>query len=99
MNWGSTRSGSWKSATGKLTRIVKGEKKLDRIVDRSYPVIAWHPTGQALSYAVERKGKLKLRTYTLDDRKTTEKDVFQLEKILIHGLLEGRPEHGVQRRA
>ncbi|MBK9417620.1 MAG: PD40 domain-containing protein [Flavobacteriales bacterium] len=85
--WVSNELGQYKiwileTATGKLTRIVKGEKKLDRIVDRSYPVIAWHPTGQALSYAVERKGKLKLRTYTLDDRKTTEKDVFQLEKIL-----------------
>lgn len=67
---------------GKAKRIAKGEKKMDRIVDRSYPVLAWHPTGQALSFALERKGQLYMRTYTLDDRKTTEKPVFMLKKIL-----------------
>ena len=87
MAWVSNELGQYKVwiyevGTGKLRRIVKGEKKLDRIVDRSYPVLAWHPSGQALSYAVERKGELVLRTYTLDDGKTSEKDVFQLEKIL-----------------
>lgn len=85
--WVSNELGQYKVwiheiATGKTRRIVKGEKKLDRIIDRSYPVLAWHPTGQALAYALERKGELYLRTYTLDDRKTAEKPVYMLEKIL-----------------
>ncbi len=85
--WVSNELGQYKVwvyeiATRKLRRIIKGEKKLDRIVDRSYPVLAWHPSGRALSYAVERKGKLLLRTYSLDDGKTTEREVLQLEKIL-----------------
>lgn len=63
-------------------RIAKGEKKLNRIVDRSYPVLAWHPGSRALSFAVERKGELFLRTYTLDDRKTVSRPVFMLEKLL-----------------
>lgn len=67
---------------GKLRRILKGEKKLNRIEDRSYPVLAWHPTGQALSFAYERKGELLLATHTLDDRSTVSKPVFMLEKIL-----------------
>lgn len=86
-SWVSNELGQYKvwlldTSTGKLKRIVKGEKKLSRIVDRSYPVLAWHPSSQALSYAVERKGELYLRTYTLDDGKTTEKPVFMLNKIL-----------------
>ncbi|MFZ1332105.1 MAG: hypothetical protein WAR83_07950 [Flavobacteriales bacterium] len=85
--WVSNELGQYKVfvqdvSTGKIKRIVKGEKKLDRIVDRSYPVIAWHPSGQALSYAIERKGELFMRTYTLDDKKTTQKPVFMLNKIL-----------------
>lgn len=85
--WVSNELGQYKVwvyeiATKKLRRIVKGEKKLDRIVDKSFPVLAWHPTSQALSYAIERRGELFLRTYTLDDRKTTEKPVLQLKKIL-----------------
>lgn len=85
--WVSNELGQYKVwiyevGTGKLRRIVKGEKKLDRIVDRSYPVLAWHPSGRALSYAVERKGRLLLRTYSLDDGRTSEREVLQLEKIL-----------------
>jgi WD40-like Beta Propeller Repeat len=85
--WTSNELGQYKIfvmelATGKVRRIIKGEKKLDRIVDRSYPVIAWHPGSKALSYALERKGNLFLRTWTLDDNETTEKSVLMLEKIL-----------------
>lgn len=69
-------------ATGKTRRIVKGEKKLARIIDRSFPVLAWHPTSGALSYTVERKGQLYMRTYTVDDRKTSEKNILMLQKIL-----------------
>ncbi|MBX2973061.1 MAG: PD40 domain-containing protein, partial [Flavobacteriales bacterium] len=85
--WVSNEMGQYKVwvyeiATKKLKRIVKGEKKLDRIVDRSFPVLAWHPNSQVLSYAIERKGELVMRTYTLDDRRTDQKPVLMLEKIL-----------------
>ena len=66
----------------KVRKLIKGEVKLDRIVDRSFPVVAWHPGSRALSFAVERKGELLLKTYTLEDRKTTTRPVFLLEKIL-----------------
>ena len=87
MAWVSNELGQYKvwvheTATGKTRRILKYEKKLDRIVDHSYPVLAWHPSGKALSIALERKGQLFLRTYTTDDRKTVEKSVFMLKKIL-----------------
>lgn len=85
--WTSNELGQYKVwlreiATGKTRRIVKGEKKIDRIIDRSYPVLAWHPSSKALSYVVERKGELRFRTYTLDERKTTERDMLLLEKVL-----------------
>ncbi len=85
--WVSNEMGQYKVwvyeiSTKKLRCIVKGEKKLDRIVDRSFPILAWHPTSQALSYSIERRGELYMRTYTLDDRKTSEKPVLMLKKIL-----------------
>jgi Tol biopolymer transport system component len=87
LTWVSNELGQYKVfvmeiATGKVRRIVKGEKKLDRIVDRSYPVLAWHPSSKALSYALERKGEPWLRTWTMDDRKTTERPILMLEKVL-----------------
>ena len=85
--WVSNELGQWKvwlydMNTKKAKRLVKGEVRLNRIVDRSFPVLAWHPTSRALSFAVERKGELFLKTYTLDDRKISTRPVFVLEKIL-----------------
>lgn len=85
--WVSNELGQYKVwlydlGTGKVKKIAKGEKKIDRIIDTSYPVLAWHPSGQALSWTTERKGELLMHTYTTNDRKTTRKPIFLLEKIL-----------------
>lgn len=85
--WVSNELGQYKVwlydlGTKKLRKIAKGEKKIDRIIDTSWPVLAWHPTGGALTWTTERKGSLLLHTYTLDDGKTTHKPVFMLEKVL-----------------
>jgi len=107
--WTSNELGQYKvwlydRTTGKTKRIAKGEKKLDRIIDRSWPVLAWHPTGRALTWTTEKKGELYLTTYTLDDKARTRKPVFMLEKILsmaysadgqnmvFSGVLEGRTD-------
>lgn len=68
--------------TKKAKRLVKGEVKLNRIVDRSFPSLAWHPGSRALSFTTERKGELLLNTYTLDDREMNTRPVFMLEKVL-----------------
>lgn len=85
--WVSNELGQYKvwlydSSTKKVKMIIKGEKKIDRIIDTSWPVLAWHPTSGALTWTSERKGELYLSTYTLDDRKTERKPVFMLDKIL-----------------
>lgn len=85
--WVSNELGQYKvwlydRSTKKVKKLAKGEKKINRIVDTSYPVLAWHPTGRALTWTTERKGALLLNTYTLDDRKIARKPVFMLEKIL-----------------
>jgi hypothetical protein len=68
--------------TGKRKKILKAEHKLLRIPDFSFPVVAWHPSSGAFTYAREWRGELKLCTYNLDDGKTTERSVFILDEIL-----------------
>ncbi|MCC6839996.1 MAG: PD40 domain-containing protein [Flavobacteriales bacterium] len=85
--WVSNELGQYKVwlcdlGTRKVKRIAKGEKKIDRIIDTSWPVLAWHPTGSALTWTTERKGELLLNTWTADDRKTVRKPVFMLDKVL-----------------
>lgn len=85
--WVSNELGQYKVwlydfGTRKVKKIAKGEKKIDRIIDNSFPVLAWHPTGGALTWTSERKGELFLNTWTADDRKTVRKPVFMLDKVL-----------------
>ncbi|HEX2618214.1 MAG TPA: hypothetical protein VHL57_11775, partial [Flavobacteriales bacterium] len=85
--WVSNELGQYKvwlydRAEKKVKRLVKGEKKINRIIDTSYPVLAWHPTGQALTWTTEKRGQLYLSTYTVSDKKTARKPVLMLEKIL-----------------
>lgn len=68
--------------TGKRRKIHKAEHKLQRPVDRSFPVMTWHPGSGAFNFVVERKGALMMYTYNVEDRKKTKREVFQLDKIL-----------------
>jgi Tol biopolymer transport system component len=67
---------------GKRKKILKAEHRLDRITDYSYPVMAWHPSGKALTYVREWRGKLTLNTYNLEDKKTQKREIFSLDKVL-----------------
>lgn len=68
--------------TGKRKKILKAEHKLLRIPDYSFPVLAWHPSSGAFTYAKEWRGKLMLCTHNIDDGKTTEREIFILDEIL-----------------
>jgi WD40-like Beta Propeller Repeat len=66
----------------KSKKIFKAENKLNRIVDKSYPVLAWHPTSKILSFIIEKKGRLILKSYNLEDKKITSKEIFLLDKVI-----------------
>ncbi len=66
----------------KLKKIAKGEHKLNRLPDLSYPVLAWHPSSKALTFATEEKGDLLLNIYDVETHKNTPRIVPQLTKIL-----------------
>ena len=66
----------------KISKILKFGYKLDEKVDYSYPLIAWHPTGIVLSIIFEQKGKIWLYHYSLETKKYTKRQLFNLEKVL-----------------
>ena len=68
--------------TGKLKRIFKGEYKLERIQDDSYPIITWHPTSKILTFAIESKGRVFLENYNLEEKKILEKELFRIDKVI-----------------
>lgn len=66
----------------KAKRIVKSGAKIDRINDYSYPILAWHPSGQIFSYMEEKKGIQVMSTYELETKDKTSRNIFGFEKIL-----------------
>ena len=67
----------------KQKRIYKAEKKLDRITDYSYPVIAWHPSSKLLTYAYEKKGEVNLNYFNIQTGKKEKRPpLYNFEKIL-----------------
>lgn len=70
------------SKTGKQRKIAKGQHKLERLVDRTWPIIAWSPTGDELAYIIEKRGQLYLKIYNLSENKTYDRELFNLDKVL-----------------
>lgn len=76
-------------ATGKRKRLFKQGQKLDRINDYSYPLLAWHPTGNILSWICEKEGETFLNFYTIEDGERIEKPIFNFIKIIDYSYAPG----------
>ncbi len=68
--------------TGKQKMILKHGHRIDQITDYSYPILAWHPSGQILAFMTEEKGLLKLYIYTLEDRELSKRNFLFYHKVL-----------------
>jgi hypothetical protein len=67
--------------THRKTCILKREPRMDRIPDKSFPVLAWHPSGEILSYVFEKRANAWIGNYSLADKKHTQKELYLIEKI------------------
>ncbi len=65
----------------KKYKIFKKEFKLDRVNDISYPVLAWHPASEILSFVTEEKGFLKMYYFDINSGGLEVKALFNLEKV------------------
>ena len=68
--------------TKKNKRIFKKEYKLEQITDYSYPILAWHPSGEILSFIIEYKGGIWLYFYELSTKNLEKRQLFNFQKIL-----------------
>ncbi|MFT5566028.1 MAG: hypothetical protein ACI81Y_000968 [Glaciecola sp.] len=68
--------------SGKRKKIYRGEHKLDRIVDHTYPVLAWNPNNNDLTFVIEKKGELWLYVYSTAEKKIYPRQMVGLDKVL-----------------
>ena len=69
-------------ASGKKKRIFRHGYRTDEKVDYSYPLLAWHPTGNVIAMIIEKKGLLYLYSYEVETRKWQSQNLFNFQKIL-----------------
>jgi len=79
---GQCRVWLYDSFTRKSKCILKQGQKIDRIYDYSYPLIAWHPSGELFSIIIEGEGMENLYTYTLSSQKLESRRIMNFQKIL-----------------
>jgi Tol biopolymer transport system component len=66
----------------KSRKIYKTGQNLNQIVDYSYPIMAWHPSGESFVYFTEEEGKIWLHIYIVKSKETITREFFHFEKVL-----------------
>ncbi len=69
-------------ATGKKKTIFRTGYRTDEKVDYSYPLLAWHPSGNVISMIMERKGLLYLYFYNVETKSWQNQNIFGFQKVL-----------------
>lgn len=64
----------------KKKTIFRREHKLDQIIDDTYPIIRWHPSGKMIGFIIEKKGEIYYVTYQLETKEFHEIQIPSLEK-------------------
>ncbi|MBE0648782.1 MAG: hypothetical protein IH596_13510 [Bacteroidales bacterium] len=68
--------------TGKKRRIFRGGYRLADHPDFTFPIVAWHPSGDILAILVERKGENWLYFYDLKEKRKVYQVLYNFQKIL-----------------
>jgi hypothetical protein len=80
-DWGRKRIWLYNQLTGKQKVIFRAEPKLPLESDKTYPVLAWHPSGKILTYINEEKAALVMYFYRINDKTTEERNLLYFDKI------------------
>lgn len=68
--------------SGKQKRIFRKGIRSDEKIDYSYPIAAWHPSGQIIAMILESKGQMFLYYYDMETKKWENQFLFNFQKIL-----------------
>lgn len=67
--------------TGKDRVIYRQDYRSHNLMDLSYPVMSFHPSGKLLAIVTEHKGKIKLMLHDLEKKKRDVKEIFYFRKV------------------
>lgn len=68
-------------ATGKRKKVYRGGYRIEEKQDYTFPLLAWHPTGDLLAILTERKGEAVLYFYTPEEKRFDKQILYNFDKI------------------
>jgi hypothetical protein len=81
-DWGRKRVWLYDQNTEKMKVVFRAEPKYEQVVDKTYPMIAWHPSGKVLTIINEEKAGLVMYFYRITERSTEQRNLLYFDKIL-----------------
>lgn len=67
--------------SGKRKRLFRSGYRSDEYIDTSFPLLAWHPRGDILSFIIEDKGQILLYNLDVESGETGQTNLFEFQKI------------------
>ena len=67
--------------TGKRQQLYTAGYHSDENIDTSFPLLAWHPNGEILSFIIEEKGKIQLYNLDIGSGKKASTYLFDFQKV------------------
>jgi hypothetical protein len=81
-DWGRKKIWLYNQITGKQKVIFRKDPKLEETSDKTYPVLAWHPSGKILTFINEEKAALVMYFYRINDKSMEKRNLLYFDKIL-----------------
>lgn len=66
----------------KKKRIYTGGYRIAQNTDYSYPIIAWHPNGDLLTFFTEKQGATFMNVYQVEDEELQSKPFYRFDKMV-----------------
>ena len=66
---------------GKRQQLFKTGYRSDENIDTSFPLLAWHPQGEILSFILEEEGKIQLYNLDINSGKKASTYLFDFQKV------------------
>ena len=67
--------------SGKRQQLFSAGYHSDENIDTSFPLLAWHPNGEILSFIIEEKGKIQLYNMDINSGKKASTYLFDFQKV------------------
>jgi len=81
-DWGRKRIWVYDQQTGKTRIVFRAEPRYEHKTDNTYPVIAWHPNSNILTFINEEKSLLRIYFHRVPEKTTEERLFLYLDKVL-----------------